>query len=150
VLRLAQLNGHNGAAGPTTGGELQSIPTPGGEGLFSAPAVWRNAGRPWLFVADRAGTAGYVLTRGRLARQWENPAAGTSPVVAGGLLWVYDPGGTLAVYEPTSGKAIAALPAGPGHWSSPIVTAGRVVLPVGDANQHRTDGVLDLYRLPSP
>ena len=137
-------------AGPTTGGELQSIPTPGGEGLFSAPAVWRNAGRTWLFVADRAGTAGYVLTRGRLARQWENPAAGTSPVVAGGLLWVYDPGGTLAVYEPTSGKAIAALPAGPGHWSSPIVTAGRVVLPVGDANQHRTDGVLDLYRLPSP
>ena len=47
-------------------------------------------------------------------------------------------------------KAIAALPAGPGHWSSPIVTAGRVVLPVGDANRHRTDGVLDLYRLPSP
>src|SRR5439155_117820 len=99
-------------------------------------AIWARAGvvvdpaTGNLLVADRAGTAGYVLTRGRLARQWENPTAGTSPVVAGGLLWVYDPGGTLAVYEPTSGKAIAPLPAGPGHWSSPIVTAGRVVLPV--------------------
>ena len=75
-------------------------------------------------------------------------AAGTSPVVAGGLLWVYDPGGALDVYEPTSGKVIAVLPAGRGHWSSPIVTDGRVALPEGDANQHRTSGVLDIYRLP--
>src|SRR2546430_16861071 len=120
------------------------MPTPGGGVLSTAPAVGRTAGRPWPFVADGGGTAGSVLPGGRLARQWENPAAGTSPVVAGGLLWVYDPSGTLAVYEPTSGKAIAALPAGPGHWSSPILPPGRVVLPVGAAHPHRT------RRLPAP
>ena len=39
------------------------------------------------------------------------------------------------------------LPAGPGHWSSPIVTDGRIALPEGDANEHRTSGVLDIYRV---
>jgi len=148
VLQLARLNGRTADAGPTTGGALQSIPTPGGQELFTAPAVWRNGGRTWVFVADGAATAGYVLARGRLARQWEVPAPGTSPVVAGGLLWVYDPGGALDVYEPMSGKTVTALPAGHGHWSSPIVTDRRVALPEGDANQHRTSGILAIYRLP--
>ena len=76
-------------------------------------------------------------------------AAGTSPVVAGGLLYVYDPGGELDVYAPTTGKRLASLPAGAGHWNSPIVTDGRIALPVGNANDHRTSGVLDLWRLPS-
>jgi hypothetical protein len=43
---------------------------------------------------------------------------------------------------------LAELPAGPGHWSSPIVTRGRVALPEGDANRHVTTGVLNIYRLP--
>ena len=85
---------------------------------------------------------------GRLRRAWQNGHAGTSPVVAGGLLSVYDPGGSLRVYEPTSGRAVAALPAGAGHWNSPIVVAGRIALPEGDANDHRETGALDIYRLP--
>ena len=41
-----------------------------------------------------------------------------------------------------------SLPAGAGHWNSPIVVAGMVALPEGDANEHRQSGVLDIYRLP--
>ena len=67
-------------------------------------------------------------------------------MIAGGLLWVYDPGGGLRVYQPASGKLVATLSAGSGHWNSPIVTDGRVALPEGDANEHSTSGVLDIWR----
>jgi hypothetical protein len=67
--------------------------------------------------------------------------------VAGGLLYVYDPSGELDVYRPTSGDVVARLPAGPGHWNSPIVTDGRVALPEGNANDHVLSGVLDIYRV---
>jgi hypothetical protein len=40
-----------------TGGELQTISTPGATDLFTAPAVWHADGRTWLFVADNAGLA---------------------------------------------------------------------------------------------
>jgi hypothetical protein len=52
------------------------------------------------------------------------------------------------VRRPADGAEVATLPAGSGHWSSPIVTDGRIALPEGDANEHRTTGVLDIYRLP--
>jgi hypothetical protein len=48
----------------------------------------------------------------------------------------------------TSGKLVARLPAGGGHWNSPIVIDGRIGLPEGDANDHRTSGVLAIFRLP--
>jgi len=156
LLDLRRLNGRT-KAGPVTGGELQTLPTPGGScprkrgkptALFSAPAVWRQGGRTWLFVGTFSGTAAYVLEDSRLRRVWQRPAADTSPVVAGGLLYVYDPGGALDVYAPTTGKRLATLRAGPGHWSSPIVTDGRSALPEGDANEHLSSGVLSIYRLP--
>jgi outer membrane protein assembly factor BamB len=82
----------------------------------------------------------------RLVPAWANATAGTSPVVAGGLLYVYDPAGALNVYRPSTGERLAHLPAGPGHWSSPIVADGVVALPVGNGNDHATSGELDLYR----
>jgi outer membrane protein assembly factor BamB len=148
LLDLAKLNG-NGGAGPVTGGELQTLRTPSGDGLFSAPAVWRSGGRTWLFVSDFSATAAYVLNGRSLGRVWRVSRAGTSPVVAGGLLYVYDPGGRLDIYVPTTGKLLASLAAGGGHWSSPIVTDGRIVLPVGDANGHAVTGEIDIWRVPS-
>jgi PQQ-like domain len=146
LLDLARLNG-TARAGVRQGGELQTLAL--GEGLFSAPAVWRSDGRTWLFTATGSSTRGYTLSGGRLQLAWQKAAAGTSPVVAGGLLYVYDQaGGGLRVRRPTDGAEVATLPAGSGHWSSPIVTDGRIALPEGDANQHRTNGVLDIYRLP--
>ena len=130
LLDLTKLNG-KGGAGPTTGGELQTLPTPSGSGLFSAPAVWRNGGRTWLFVSDFGATAAYVLDGRRLTQAWHVSAAGTSPVVAGGLLYVYDPGGELDVYAPTTGKRLASLPAGsrpleqPDRHRRPDRAAGR-------------------------
>ena len=32
--------------------------------MFSAPVVWTNSGRTYLFVADDGGTGVYVLTGG--------------------------------------------------------------------------------------
>ncbi len=139
LLRTALLSGRLGAQG----GELQTLPTPGGDALFSAPAVWKGT---WLFVADGSGTAAYVLRGGRLHVAWQNGTGGTSPVVAGGLLYVYDPGGGLNVYVPATGRQVATLPCGGGHWQSPIVTDGRIALAEGDANSHRQSGVLDIWR----
>jgi len=147
LLDVWKLNGADGA-GPRTGGELQTIGLPGGSGLFSAPAVWLSGDRTWLFVATFNGLAGYTLLAGRIHAEWERPVAGTSPVVAGGLLYVYDPhGGGLHVYGPATGRLLATLPAGPGHWNSPIVTDGRIALPEGNANDAQTSGVLNIYRL---
>ncbi len=78
---------------------------------------------------------------------WQNGTAGTSPVVAGGLLYVYNPNGGLVVYEPSTGKQIASLDAGGGHWNSPIVVDGRIALPEGSANDHSTSGTLDIWRV---
>jgi hypothetical protein len=148
VLYTARLNGQGGASA-RKGGELQTLPTPGGSGLFSAPAVWRARGTTWLLVADDGGTGAYRLQGDRLTRVWQNATPGTSPVVAGDLVYVYDMRqGGLNVYRPGSSKPVATLECGDGHWNSPIVADGRIALPEGDANSHRSDGVLDVWRLP--
>jgi outer membrane protein assembly factor BamB len=146
LLDLSRLNG-TAQAGPRTGGELQTVRLNGG--LFSAPAVWRAGGHTWIFVATDGGTQSFQLRGRRLRPMWKTTRGSTSPVVAGGLLYVYDAStGGLNVLRPTTGALVARLPAGPGHWNSPIVTDGRVALPEGDANDHSDHGVLDIYRLP--
>jgi len=139
-----------GGKDPHRGGELQVVPTPSGGRLFTAPAVLHTGGKTWMFVADGAGTAAWTLTNGRLVDAWKNGNAGTSPVVAGGLLYVYDPAGQLRVYDPETGRQVASLACGAGHWNSPIVADGRIVLPEGLAGRRgpMTPGVIDVWRLP--
>ena len=148
VIRLVDM-GTQGVGG--LGGELQTLPSPGGGDVLTAMAVWhRSPADVLLFVANSVGTEALRLHgtghRARLAPVWSNSTAGTSPVMAGGLLYVYDPHGTLNVYRPASGQRIASLPAAPGHWNSPIVAGGVIALPVGDANDHQTTGELLLYQ----
>jgi outer membrane protein assembly factor BamB len=138
LLSLSRLGGRLGG----TGGELQTLRAPGGAGVFTAPAVWRNR----VFVATDSGLGCYVLRRGRLHLSWQKSAGGTSPAVAGGLLYVYS--GSLNVYAPTTGKLLASFGVGSAHWNSPIITDGRVAVPEGDANNHSTQGALDIFRLP--
>ena len=95
------------------------------------------------------GTAAWALENGKLEEKWKNATGGTSPFEAGGLLFVYAHAGGLNVYEAASGKHIATLPCGPGHWNSPIVLQGEIILPEGNANDHATSGVLDIWSLPS-
>jgi hypothetical protein len=140
LLRVSRLSGRLGA----TGGELQTVQLPGPTDLFSAPAVWRGT---WVFAANGAGTQAWRLVGGRLRSAWQNATPGTSPVVAGGLVYVFNlTNGGLNVYAPTSGRKVASLASGPGHWQSPIVTDGRVALPEGNANDHRERGILNIYR----
>jgi hypothetical protein len=118
--------------------------------LFTAQAVWRNGTDTWLFAADNGATTAWTVSNGTLKPMWSQSTGGTSPVVAGGLLYVYDPNGGLHIYEPKSGTRIAILDCGGGHWNSPIVVDGRVALPEGNANQHATTGLLDIWTAPGP
>ena len=141
VLSVGRMRG----TAPHKGGELQVVSTPSGTDLFTAPAVWRTGSATWVFAADNGGTAAWRYRSGHLTQAWRHGTGGTSPVVASGLLWVYDPGGGLNVYRPTTGALVATLPCGGGHWNSPIVVDGHVVLPEGNANDHATSGVLDIW-----
>jgi hypothetical protein len=127
------------------GGELSIVSTPSGTDLFTAPAVVHTKTGVWLFAGDNGGTAAYRVRNSKLQVMWRNSTGGTSPVVAGGLVYVYDPNGGLNVYT-TGGKRIASLACGSGHWNSPIVVDGRIAEPEGNANDHSTSGVLDIWR----
>ncbi|HEX2703627.1 MAG TPA: hypothetical protein VHM72_09370 [Solirubrobacteraceae bacterium] len=147
VLRLLSLNRLDGRRDPlpeSTGGQLQVLPTPGGAMLFSAPTVWHTM----VFVADGGGTTAYYLSHRRLHAAWSNATHGTSPVLAGGLLYVYDmDSGGVDVYGPRSGKLLTTLTSGTGHWNSPIVVDGYVIEPEGNANNRQSSGVLDIWSL---
>jgi len=146
-IRLLSRRAIAGAT-PHRGGELQVLSTPSGTDLFTQPAVWRHDGATWMFAADDGGTAAWRVTGGRLHEAWHNDSGGTSPFEAGGLLFVYSPAGGLRVYEASSGKRLATLACGRGHWNSPIVVDGRIILPEGNANSRATRGVLDIWSLP--
>src|SRR5439155_25144749 len=120
---------------------VQIVSTPGSTDLFSAPAVWKGT---WLFVASGSGTDAWVLRGSKLHKAWSNGHDGTSPVLAGGLLFIQGRG-VIRVYRPTSGREVAELLSGDVHWQSPIVDGGRVIAAEGNANDHRTSGVLDIY-----
>ena len=135
-----------GGATPHKGGEIQSVATPGSARLFTAPAVMHSGSGATMFVADGNGTEAWTFSGGKLQSKWQNGTGGTSPVLAGGLLYVYNPKGGLVVYQPESGQQVASLDAGPGHWNSPIIVDGRIALPEGNANSRSTTGTLDIWR----
>ncbi len=148
VLALQRLDGHppSGARLRPLGGEVQRLSLPGGGQLFNAPAAWQRGGHTTMFLADEHATAAYVLRGGRLYLAWQNDKPGTSPVMVGGLLFVYEPdAGGIYVYRPSSPHPIAKLPGEPGHWNSPIVVDGHVVEPTGNANDHKLTGTLEIF-----
>jgi hypothetical protein len=145
VLSLRHLDGRHRRLPSRTGGQLQILPTPGGAELWSAPAVWHSM----VFVATGGGTTAYHLAHDRLHPAWSNGNHGTSPIVAGGLLYVYDmDDGGINVYLPRSGRHVTTLASGAGHWNSPIVADGYLIEPEGNANNDSRSGVLDIWSLP--
>src|SRR5665213_35480 len=135
-----------GGSAPHKGAELQVVSTPSGGRLFTAPAVAHNGSTTIMYVADGGGTEAWSLVGNQLRSIWKNSNPGTSPVVSGGLLYVYNPKGGLLVYNPATGEQVANLATGSGHWNSPIIVDGRIALPEGNANRHATSGVLDIWR----
>ncbi|HEY2651745.1 MAG TPA: PQQ-binding-like beta-propeller repeat protein [Solirubrobacteraceae bacterium] len=153
LLNLNRLDGTTGGASGRLGGALQSVGSPGGGEVLTAPAVWPHAGRVYVFVADDSGTAAYTLRLGRhprLVQVWQNGNSGTSPLVAGNLLYVYDDqSGRLDIYGPARGGLLRSLPAAPGHWSSPIVIGGRIILPTGGSTANNAaHSRIFIYHLP--
>jgi outer membrane protein assembly factor BamB len=148
LIRLLSTKAISGTS-PHAGNELQSVPTPSGGRLLTQPAVWRHGSETWLFAADNGGTAAWTFESGRLIAKWKNMNGGTSPVVAGGLLFVYNPQGSLRVYDPEKGNQIAELECGRGHWNAPIVVDGKIALPEGNANQPSSTGILDIWSVPA-
>jgi outer membrane protein assembly factor BamB len=141
LLNLAALDGSPPSKPQHTGGDVQDLPTPGNQMVFTAPAVDGKL----LFVTDGGGTIAYRLAGRRLHELWSNGTAGTSPILVGGLLYVYNPGGSLVVYRPASGHIVATLSVPSGHWNSPIAVDGHLVVPSGDANDHSTSGTLTIF-----
>ncbi len=152
LLDLGRLDGGTGGPGPRLGGEVQELPAPGGAPVFTAPAVWKDGPRVFAFVADNSGTAAYELIGGgrpRLRVTWHNTTSGTSPVVAGGLLYVYDElNGRLDIRRPSDGTLLRALPVAGGHWNSPVVVGGRIIEPTGSYMNAASSSTIDIYHLP--
>ncbi|MBB6242447.1 PQQ-binding-like beta-propeller repeat protein [Rhodanobacter sp. MP1X3] len=147
-IRLLSRKAMAGVA-PHMDHELQIVSTPSGTDLFSQPATWDHQDQTWIFAADNGGTAAWTLEHGKLQQQWKNSTGGTSPFEAGGLLFVYAPAGGLNIYDAASGKHLTTLPCGAGHWNSPIVLQGHIILPEGNANAHAANGVLNIWSLPA-
>jgi hypothetical protein len=124
---------------------VQQLPTPGGLGMFSAPAVWRHAGSTTVFATTAGGTAAYAVRGRRLHLTWHNGTAGTSPVVVGDLLLVQDQNGGLVVYRAADGLQLARLTTAAAHWQSPVPGGGRILVAEGSANDHLTRGTLSLF-----
>ena len=55
----------------------------------------------------------------------------------------------LNVFNPVSGHLDRSLPAANGHWNSPIIVGGRIILPVGDYHDHASTGEAFIYHLPA-
>jgi outer membrane protein assembly factor BamB len=135
-LRLLNLDNLSGSGRPgQVGGELQLIGVPQGGEVLTAPAVWTDpaTGVVWLFLANDSGISGLQVTADgtgspSIVPVWTNPAGGTSPVVANGVVF-YVGGGGLQALSPRHG-AVLWSDAAPGqagiHWQSPIVVNGRV------------------------
>jgi len=145
IIRLLNLDNLSGQGGPgNTGGEVgQTITVPQGDGVFTQPAVWVNPAdhSTWVFIATDNGISGLKLAVDGsgiplLESQWTDPAGGTSPVVANGVLFYASYGGISAL-NPLTGEQVWNDPqVASFHWESPIVANG--VLYITDENGRLT------------
>lgn len=135
TIRLINLNSIKGTA-PHQGGELQVVDVPGKAQLLAASATAKIDGTTYLFASNgRGGTTAWTFGADhQLKEAWKIKLGGNSPFYAGGLLYIYDPAGAnakLHVLDAVSGKTVADLDTGSGHWNSPIVADNRIALPEG-------------------
>jgi outer membrane protein assembly factor BamB len=131
VLRVLRLDDLSGAGGPGhVGGEIQKASAPGGAEVLtlvvSAPDL--SGGEPWIYVANDVGVAGYQwdAQSAGLALRWSVAPGGSSPVFAGGMLFVAK-SGLLRALDPGTGDTLWSDDSIGGiHWQSPIVARGNV------------------------
>ena len=119
------------------GGSLQTLSTPGGGEVLTAPAVWKTAaGGAWVFYGDDSALGGFALrTKGvkrpRLVARWTVRGRFTTPVVSGNVLYVATDGAVEA-RSPLTGRLLWSSASGSGgtigsiHWQYPLV-AGHMI-----------------------
>lgn len=131
LLNRDQLSGRRGAG--HLGGDLQTIPEPGGCEILTGPAVWHDSSHGiWVVYANNCGVAGYRLEiRGgkpRLLRAWTLSHGGATPVVHGGAVWIAR-NGEIAAYRPYNGTRLWHITGtGQLHWEYPLVVSHRLFL----------------------
>jgi outer membrane protein assembly factor BamB len=135
LIRLLDLDDLSGMGGPGhVGGELQAVALPQGNQVLQQPAIWVDPvdGTVWMEIANFNGISGLRLDfdgagNPSLTPVWTNHIAGTSPVVANGMLFYAAVGVGLEGLEPTTGNVLwADSSIGNLHWESPIVADGRL------------------------
>jgi hypothetical protein len=130
LLNLANLSGQGGPG--HTGGALQTVQSPGGNQVLTAPVSWTDgSGVHWVFVANAGNVAGYQVTLNgstpQLTRTWQIAGGGTSPFLANGVLYVVG-SGTIRALNPANGAQLWSTATGGIHWQSPVVADGLVLL----------------------
>jgi len=147
LLNTANLNG-SGHAGPV-GGELQNIAVPQGGQVLTQPANWVDgSGTSWVFIANNSGISALKLTASggnpSLTPVWSQTVAGTTPVIAGGVLFYLSRNGVRALNPATGAQLWTDASAGASglHWQSPIVVNGALYFTDGG-------GKLRAYSLPA-
>jgi outer membrane protein assembly factor BamB len=135
LIRLLDLDNMSGQGGPGhTGGELGTVALPQGGEVLPQPAVWVNPvdGATWMFIANYSGLAGLELAvdgagNPALTPVWTNHVAGTSPIVANGILYYNASGVGMEGVDPTTGTVLwADQSIGSQHWESPILAGGKL------------------------
>ncbi|HET7452519.1 MAG TPA: PQQ-binding-like beta-propeller repeat protein [Thermoanaerobaculia bacterium] len=133
VLRVLRVDDLSGAGGPGhLGGELQKIGAPGGQEVLTlvVSAPDSAGGEPWIFVANDAGVSGYQWDAGAaaLVLRWTVAPGASSPVFAGGLLFVAR-SGLIRALDPSTGDTVwSDSEIGGIHWQTPIVAKGNVYI----------------------
>ena len=117
---------------PDTGKEIWKVRYPGGYSNVSRPVlaggvVVLNGGFESFPVVAVRPTGSGDVTDTLVA--WQFPRGGpskTSPLVAGGLLYMLQDGGLLSCLEPASGKEVWHQRLGGGYSASPVLAEGRM------------------------
>jgi outer membrane protein assembly factor BamB len=137
VLRLLNLDNLSGQGGPGhTGGSIgPDIAVPQGGQVLTAPAVWVNPadGTTWAFLANSRGIAGLRLAvdgsgNPSLSTVWQGTTAGTSPLVANGVLYVATSSDIRALAPTTGTELWHDTTIGGIHWESPVVANGTLYI----------------------
>jgi len=147
-IRLLNTSALGGAGHGATGGELQNIAVPQGGQVLTQPATWVDgSGTSWVFIADNSGISALKLTASAgapsLAPVWSQTVGGTTPVIAGGVLFYLSRNGVRAL-DPATGTQLWSDAAGASglHWQSPIVVNGKLYFTDGG-------GSLRAYSVPA-
>ncbi len=140
VLRLLNLDNLSGKGAPgNVGGEVATMDVPQGGRVLTALAVWVNPvdSTTWTFISNGNGVSGLKLGfdgsgNPSLTTIWDvTTAAGTSPLIANGVLYVVSSGSIRALDPLTGAELWHDSQIGSIHWASPIVANGMLYVTDG-------------------